>query len=299
LPLENKQEATPIAMNDPFEDSADEPQASEPASLREVAFLFLRLGMTAMGGPAVHVAMMEDEFVRRRRWITREKFLDLLGTVNLIPGPISTEMAIYIGYLRAGWKGLLIAGTCFILPAMLMVTAIAVAYVRFGSLPLFTGLLYWVKPVVIAIVLQAICGLGRKAVKTWFLAAIAIAVVVARSIGIGPLTLLLVAGIIAGLEYGLVHAPVFQLRSIAMMFVVAAGILAFSYTAVRVGDAKSGVFGLWPLFLYFLKIGSVLYGGGYVLLAFLQTDLVHRWHWLTSAQLLDLNQANLAGWFAK
>ena len=135
--------------------SVAEPQGTKRSNLGEVAVLFLRLGITAFGGPAAHIAIMEDEVVRRRHWITQEKFLDLLGAVNLIPGPNFTEMAIYLGYLRAGWPGLVLGGICFITPAMLMVMGLAWAYVRYGGLPQFAALLYGVKPVVIAVVLQA------------------------------------------------------------------------------------------------------------------------------------------------
>ena len=138
-------------------------------SLAEVASLFLKLGTIAFGGPAAHIAMMEDEVVRRRHWISREEFLDLLGATNLIPGPNSTEMAIHIGHRRAGWAGLLVAGSCFILPAALIVGVISWAYVSFGSLPQAEGVLYGVKPVVLAIVLQAIWRLARSALKTHLL----------------------------------------------------------------------------------------------------------------------------------
>src|SRR5450631_66473 len=138
--------------------------------LKELALFFLRLGVTAFGGPAAHIAIMEDELVRRRKWLSREKFLDLLGASSLIPGPSSSELAIHIGYLRGGWAGLLIGGACFIFPAAILVGIIAWAYVRFGHLPAVAGLLYGVKPVVIAVILQALWGLGRTAVKSWALA---------------------------------------------------------------------------------------------------------------------------------
>jgi len=252
-----------------------------------LACLFLRLGTTAFGGPAVHVAMMEDEVVRRRGWITREKFLDLLGAVNLIPGPNSTEMAIHIGYLRAGWAGLLVAGVCFIVPAMAIVTAIAWAYVQFGSLPEFVGLLYGIKPVVIAIVAQALWGLGKTAVKTHFLAAIGILATVASFIGVDELSLLLAAGMLAALRGGVVQSGVWHLRPILILSVIVCGLLALIYFASGITGPAEAKFGLSSLFFYFVKVGSVLYGSGYVLLAFLQGDLVGRWHWLTATQLLD------------
>jgi chromate transporter len=266
--------------------STDELQA-EKTSLPELVLLFIRLGTTAFGGPAAHIAIMEDEVVRRRRWISQEKFLDLLGAVNLIPGPNSTEMAIYLGYLRAGWVGILLGGICFILPAMVMVTVIAWAYLQFGSLPQFTSLLYGVKPVVIAVVLQALWGLGSKAFKTPFLALITAFVIVAGLFGVDVLLAILLAGVAAGLERGWIQEQGQRLKPILVMLVIAGAIFAFSYFAARLGNYAPSQVGLEPLFLYFLKIGSVLYGSGYVLLAYLQSDLVNNWHWLTSAQLLD------------
>ena len=165
--------------------------------LHELAMFFLRLGLTAFGGPAAHISIMEDELVRRRRWLSREAFLDLLGASNLIPGPSSSELAIHIGYLRAGWIGLLVAGCCFILPAAIIVAALAWLYVRFGALPGVSSILYAVKPVVIAVVLQAIWGLGRTAVKTWLLGLIGLAALVGASLGVHPLLLLLIAGTVA------------------------------------------------------------------------------------------------------
>src|SRR6266571_2913228 len=166
----------------------------ERTSLRDLARLFLKLGTIAFGGPAVHIAMMEDEVVRRRGWLTREQFLDYLGATNLIPGPNSTEMAIHIGYERRGWPGLLVAGVCFILPAALIVVVIAWAYVRFGTVPAATGLLYGVKPVVIAVVVQALRGLGRSAVKTPALGVLGAGAVVATIVGVNELVVLGAAG---------------------------------------------------------------------------------------------------------
>jgi chromate transporter len=274
-------------MDDGRETAVEEPKPGGRAALGEVALLFLRLGTVAFGGPAAHIAIMEDEFVRHRRWLSQETFLDLLGAVNLIPGPNSTEMAIYIGYLRAGWAGLLVAGTCFILPAMLMVTAIAWAYVRFGGLPKFAALLYGVKPVVVAVILQALWGLGRKAFKTPFLAVIGLLAAAAGFLGVDALTVLLLAGGIVGLWEGRRQQRGRRLRPIGIMLLTAGSILAFSFAAMMLSSGPKTPFGTERLFLYFVKVGSVLYGSGYVLLAFLQTDLVTRWQWLTPAQLLD------------
>src|SRR5215208_82980 len=164
--------------------------------LRELAWLFLKLGTIAFGGPAAHIAMMQDEIVRRRRWMTHDEFLDLLGATNLIPGPNSTEMAIHIGHRRAGWKGLVVAGISFILPAVLIVTAFAWAYVRYGSIPEVKGVLYGVKPVIIAIVLQALWSLGRAAIKTKLLAVIGTAGVVLTLLGLHELLVLLGGGLL-------------------------------------------------------------------------------------------------------
>ncbi|MGA3166769.1 MAG: chromate efflux transporter [Terriglobia bacterium] len=256
------------------------------ATLKEVAWLFLRLGTTAFGGPAAHAAIMEDEFVRRRGWLTREKFLDLLGAANLIPGPSSTEMAIYIGYQRAGWRGLLLGGVCFIVPAMLLVLAIAWAYVRYGRLPQVSGVLYGVKPVIIAVVLQAILGLGRIAVKTRFLALIGLLAALLAISNLNILIILVGAGTMLALGRWLRQEGPRSAKPLAILLALALAVMVVELVpTMRSGPAVA--FGLGPLFLYFVKIGSVLYGGGYVLLAFLRTDLVARWHWLTSAQLLD------------
>ncbi len=258
--------------------NADAPTEPRALRLRQLAWLFLKLGTIAFGGPAAHVAMMEDEVVRRRRWMTRERFLDLLGATNLIPGPNSTEMAIHIGYLRAGWSGLLLAGTCFILPAALIVSGIAWAYVRFGALPQALAVLYGIKPVIIAVVVQALWGLGKTAVKTRFLGFVAVGALGASLLGVNELAILFAGGMVVALWRWVMerrHAGV-------SVFMPLLG------TAAATAPVAAGVtFGLWPLFLVFLKIGSVLFGSGYVLLAFLRADLVERLGWLTEAQLLD------------
>ncbi|MGC2692953.1 MAG: chromate efflux transporter [Desulfobaccales bacterium] len=255
--------------------------------LRELALFFLRLGTTAFGGPAAHIAMMEDEVVRRRRWVPREKFLDLLGAANLIPGPTSTEMAIYIGYLCQGWAGLLIAGVCFIAPAMVIVTAFAWAYVRFGNLPQITWLLYGVKPVVIAIILQALWQLGRTAVKRQFLGAVAIIALVLDFLGINILAVLFGAGLLSGLQRGIIRDRFQDRRALLIMLLAAGAFVCAAYVASGLYSTSRVELGLLPLVLIFVKVGSLVFGSGYVLLAFLQADLVAHWHWLTSTQLLD------------
>ena len=248
-------------------------------SLWDLARLFLKLGTIAFGGPAAHIAMMENEIVRRRNWMTRDEFLDLLGATNLIPGPNSTEMAIHIGHRQRGWPGLLVAGTCFILPAALIVTAFAWAYVTYGSLPQVAGVLYGVKPVIIAVVLDALWSLGRAAIKTVFLGAIVVAGVILTFLGIHELLVLLGAGVITGFGRLILR----QIRSGRNAFILKSPIALL----LQVSGAATTQFGLWPLFLFFLKVGAVLYGSGYVLLAFIRADLVERWHWFTETQLLD------------
>ncbi|MBL9126408.1 MAG: chromate transporter, partial [Verrucomicrobiales bacterium] len=173
---------------------------SRTRALVEVVGLFLRLGLTAFGGPAAHIAMLEDEVVRRRQWLTREEFLDLLGATNLIPGPNSTELAIHIGYRRAGWPGFALAGLGFILPAMVLVTAIAWAYVRFGTLPRAGGLLAGVKPVILVVIVQALWSLAGKAVKSRFLAGVGVASVGLVLAGAHELAVLFGAGLVMALS---------------------------------------------------------------------------------------------------
>jgi chromate transporter len=256
--------------------------AIENASLKQLALLFLKLGTIAFGGPAAHIAMMEDEVVRRRRWLSREDFLDLLGATNLIPGPNSTEMAIHIGHRKAGWAGLLVAGICFILPAFCIVMGFAWAYVKFGSLPQVSGILYGVKPVIIAIVIQALWSLGRTALKTKLLLAIGVSGVILSFLGINELLILFGGGLVACVWQWVVSK---KCRPKLFSFLFTSPLVLIVETTSATGAMAS--FGLWQLFLFFLKVGSVLYGSGYVLLAFLRADLVERWHWLSESQLLD------------
>ena len=227
--------------------------------------------------------MMEDEVVRGRRWLTHDEFLDLLGATNLIPGPNSTEMAIHIGHRRAGWKGLLVAGASFIVPAVLIVTTFAWAYVRYGSIPEVKGVLYGVKPVIIAIIVQALWSLGRAAIKTRLLAVIGITGIILTFIGLHELLVLLGAGLA-------VAATRLTMRSIKaqksfLLLISASPLVLFLQSGGTSVAAAS--FSLMLLFFFFLKVGAVLYGSGYVLLAFIRADLVNRWHWLTESQLLD------------
>ncbi|HYW40554.1 MAG TPA: chromate efflux transporter [Terriglobales bacterium] len=254
------------------------------ASLGEIALVFLKLGTIAFGGPPAHLAMMEEEFVRRRKWITQAEFLDRLATANLIPGPSSTEVAIFVGQLKRGWRGLIVAGCCFIIPAAVIVSVIAWAYVRYGSLPKAEGVLSAIKPAVVAIVIQALGKLGRTGVRTALLAVIAVLAAVLNLLGVSPVLVLVFAGLVSAtalaMKNRLVGAGV-GLQKVVGLPKVAAGAMAVA--------AMGAAFpvGLARLFLSFLKIGSVVFGSGYVLLAFLQTEFVERLHWLTDKQLID------------
>jgi chromate transporter len=248
--------------------------------------VFLRLSLTAFGGPASHLAMMEDEVVGCRCWITREEFLDRLGAASLIPGPTSTEVVIYLGYMRAGWPGLILAGLCFIIPPAVMVACFAWAYVRFGSLPRVGQFLYGLKPVVIAIIAQALWKLGRTAAKTRFLGVAGIASLGAALAGAGALIVLAGAGTAAALRQWWT-AGQRGLKALTVLLVIAGAIVGAQFAPFAAPSTQAQPVGLPALFLYFVKVGCVLYGSGYVLLAFLQQDLVGNWRWLTSKQLLD------------
>lgn len=245
--------------------------------LREVFLVFLKLGLTAFGGPAAHVGLFHDEIVRRRRWLDDQEFLDLLGASNLIPGPNSTEMAIHVGRLRAGWLGLIAGGAGFILPAMLMVMALAAAYVRFGATPQVNWLLIGIKPVIIAIVAQALWSLGQKALRdrvTTAAAGLGLALALA---GVNELALL----------FGLTLAVMLIRNWRVGARAIGALALPLPWGLTWMAAADTAPFTLARLFLTFLKIGSVLYGSGYVLFAFVRADFVLRLGWLSDRQLID------------
>ncbi|MGA3195697.1 MAG: chromate efflux transporter [Terriglobales bacterium] len=252
---------------------------SREVSLTEIAFVFLKLGMIAFGGPAAHLAMMEEEFVRRRRWITQAEFLDRLATANLIPGPSSTEVAIFIGQLKRGWRGLIVAGFCFIVPAALIVSAIAWAYVRFGSLPRAQNVFFAIKPVVVAIIVQAIGRMSRTGIRTALLASVAVLAAVLSFIGVSPVLVLVFAGTLSAAALGM------KGRLLSAGFLTGPAMVLAVVTAITVKAAAPALLG--RLFLSFLKIGSVVFGSGYVLLAFLQSEFVEHLHWLSEQQLLD------------
>ena len=267
------------------------PDGDGKGSLGELALFFLRLGTTAFGGPAAHIAIMEDELVRRRKWLSREKFLDLLGASSLIPGPSSSELAIHIGFLRAGWMGLVVGGICFILPAAILVLFIAWAYVRFGHLPAVAGILYGVKPVVIAVIVQALWGLGRTAVKNWFLAIAGSICVVLSLFSVNALLILFGTGAILACIH-LVSQKSKEKQGAGIGFLgplwrAAHMNLSRALSVAGAVGATAVVPGLRPIFLVFARIGSVVFGSGYVLLAFLRADLVQRHAWVTDSQLVD------------
>jgi chromate transporter len=248
----------------------------------------LRLGFTAFGGPAAHIALMKDEVVTRRRWMTEAEFLDLLGATNLIPGPNSTQMAIHIGYRREGWPGLLAAGICFIAPAAAIVLVCAWAYKNYGGLPQAQAILYGVKPVIIAIVVFSIWGLVRTAVKNWFHVCLGVAALVLALAGVDVLILLFATGALSATAGWLQNRRQQSIRGLLGVFAIAALMIALPDTLTRLNRSAAGVpYSAPALFAFFLKIGMTLYGGGYVLIAFLRDGLVHQWHWLTEAQLLD------------
>ena len=252
------------------------PPAEQRQRLRDLAIVFLKLGAIAFGGPAAHTALIQDEVVTRRQWLTSEALLDLIGVTNLIPGPNSTELAIHIGYERGGWRGLAIAGVCFILPAALIVWVLAMVYVRYQSVPALGWLMYGIKPVIIAIIVQALGKLGRKAAKDWPTTLAGVAVMVAFFVQIDEILLLVLAGL---------AVMVIKNRRLPGSF---SGLLWLPLPLAQMTASSEALAIAWhQVFWFFLKIGSVLYGGGYVLLAFLQRDLVERSQWLTSQQLLD------------
>jgi len=247
--------------------------------LSELARLFLRLGTTAFGGPAAHVAMMRDEVVTRRGWMTDGEFLDLLGVTNLIPGPNSTEMAIHVGWARRRWAGLVVAGLAFLVPATLLTALLAFAYTRWGALPEAGGLLYGIKPVILAIVVQALVGLAPKAAPTVSLRLLAVAAAAAAALGVHELAVLFGAALLT-FAAGAARrgTPRGTAASLAPVLPLAA---AAGLPAAAAGATLPAIFWL------FCRTGSVLFGSGYVLLAFLRADLVDRLGWLTEGQLLD------------
>ena len=280
-------------MNSQAADTA-EGAAMKNTRLGEIARAFLRLGFLAFGGAAAHIGLFEEEFVRRRKWLSREEFLDRLGAVNLLPGPTSTEMAIYLGELRGGFPGLLMAGACFILPAAFLTAGMAWVYVRYGALPELAGVLWGVKPVVVVLLVQAMWSLARAALKSRELMFLAAVVLGLAAMHVPTLALLIGTGVawIVANRFG--RKLDTAIGGSAAMGAVARNLpLGARETSARGAVAATGALPAFlaattsGVFLYFLKIGALLFGSGYVLLAVLREDLVTRLHWLTEPQLLD------------
>lgn len=268
-------------------------QEKRESAIVELSRLFFKLGIIAFGGPAAHIAMMEEEVVNRRKWITREHFLDLVGVINLIPGPNSTEMGIIIGYIRAGLPGLIVSGLSFIIPAVIITGIFAWVYVNFGLIPQVSVFLFGIKPVVISIILIAVIRLGKTAAKTFQLTIIGIGTTISSLLGINAILVLFSGGVVGMILHAIKNPK--SGKSLCWMILV----LGQLWGIFKTGNAKTGVIvssaaatgilgvSLWKLGLFFFKIGSVLYGSGYVLVAFLEGGLVKDYGWLTNQQLLD------------
>lgn len=246
---------------------------SKSGSLKEVASVFFKLGCVAFGGPAAHIAMMEAEIVEKRKWMTRQHFLDLMGATNLIPGPNSTEMTMHCGHERAGWKGLFVAGASFIVPAIVITGVLAWLYVEYGSLPEVEPFLYGIKPAVLALIAQAIFKLGKKALKNWQLGVLGALTLGACLLGVSEVVALLGAGILGMIVFSAIPSSG-KLKSMAPLLL-----------AKPLGLAATGM-GYSSVFLTFLKVGAILYGSGYVLFAYLDAELVAT-GWMTAQELLD------------
>jgi len=243
-----------------------------------LALAFLKLGFTAFGGPAAAYGMMRQEFVVKKKWVSEETFLDYLGVVNLVPGPNATELAILIGFNHAGWPGMLLAGICYILPAMFTVLVLAWAYVQWGALPQLEGMLYGIKPVVVSVILSALWGMLKPRRKNYVGVGIMAAVWVAYLLGVGPLILLLAGGLVM---WGIKAWPSSDVWP-------GLGLIWLFFTGGQFQETiRATAFNLPRLFWVFFKAGAVMFGSGYVLLAFIHEDLVTRLGWLTEAQLVD------------
>ncbi|WP_290698769.1 chromate efflux transporter [Lacinutrix sp.] len=244
------------------------------SKLKEVALVFFKLGCFAFGGPAAHIAMMEDEVVTKRKWMTRDYFLDLIGTTNLIPGPNSTEMTMHCGYERAGKKGLFVAGIAFIFPAIIITGLLAYLYVEYGQLPEVAPFIFGIKPAVLAIIASAVIKLGKKAARTTTLIILGVLVLTASLLGVNEVFALLTAGVLGTLYFYLKEKTKGNLNNLSPFFLMSG--LGFSLTKISALN----------VFWVFLKVGAILYGSGYVLFAYLDAELV-TCGWLTRAELID------------
>jgi chromate transporter len=258
---------------------------NQEPSLREIATTFLKLGSIAFGGPAAHIAMMEENLVRRKKWLSQGEFLDLISAANLIPGPNSTEIAIHIGHKMGGWRGLLLAGICFIVPAFFIVWFFAWSYVEFGSLPQFQSILLTIKPVIVAVIAQAVWGLSKNAVKDRILFGLCVASILLYMTGLNELILLagvaLANFLLRGKPQVSGKIPLWIVPISVSVPVLFAGLRAWASLN------ENNLIPVENIFSYFAKVGSVLFGSGYVLIAFLKSDLVDQYHWINQQQLLD------------
>ena len=250
-------------------------------NLKEVAFLFLKLGLITFGGPAAHIAVFEDEIVTKRKWMTHQHFLDLVGATNLIPGPNSTEMAIHTGYQRAGIAGLITGGLCFMLPAVLLTGSLAYIYAIYGNLPDVKPFLYGLKPAVIVVILNAVYRLGLKTIKSWKIILIGIAVAAVNILGLNEIFSILAGGIF-GAIFIYLSERINTLNSISILSILTLGLYPHLIQVAEKSDAS-----LTKLFLTCLKIGALWFGGGYVLVAYFDGEFVHGLNWLTRQELLD------------
>ena len=254
-------------------------EAAQPLRRRlwEVAALFLKMGTISFGGPAAHIALMETETVRKRKWLTREHFMDMLAVTNLVPGPNATEMAIHIGYVRAGWRGFVAGGAAFILPAALISGALGWVYVTYGSLPQAQAILYGINPAIVAVVLAATYRLGKSAIKDWKLLILSALCLAASLLGVDQVVVLLLSGAVGVLLYARPH-----LGGLAPLLSVAPGLTMLLPAIALAADDR-----LVRLGLFFLKVGALIFGSGMVLFAFIQKDIVDGLGWLTQRQLTD------------
>ncbi|MDC6350105.1 chromate efflux transporter [Zeaxanthinibacter sp. PT1] len=247
---------------------------TQKGKLKEVAAVFFKLGCIAFGGPAAHVAMMEEEIVNKRKWMGRQHFLDLMGATNLIPGPNSTEMTMHCGHERAGVPGLFVAGACFIFPAVVITGVFAYLYAEFGQLPAVEPFIFGIKPAVLAIIAAAILKLGKKALKGWELGILGLMVLAASLLGMNEILALLGAGVIGAFYFYIRKQPLAKLKSL------------FPFLLLQTPAAVMANITSLKVFWTFLKVGAVLYGSGYVLFAYLDAEMVTK-GWLSRQQLID------------
>jgi chromate transporter len=262
------------------EPSNIERQGSRNSVLREVALLFFKIGAIGFGGPAALIALIQEEVVKRRKWMSGEHFLDLVGATNMIPGPNATEMAIHCGYHRAGWLGLIVSGICFIIPAAVISGIFAWFYAKYHTLPAAESFIYGIKPAVLVVIAGAVYELGRKALKNWLLAVIGMVVIAASLFGMNEVTVIFAGGFVGMIAIR--FAQGWRIRNGLFLPLIASGGFAAQSAGVVFGNLT-----LTNLFLVFLKVGAVLFGSGYVLVAYLDGDLVTRLGWMTKSELLD------------